>query len=88
MGALSPSTIISSGIVRTLPIVGSIKPSYGPSGSLIYTTNPSTIEHAKGNIIDLLFKNAKETLSNCIFMKHLLNSSSKPYIHLKIQEIG
>jgi hypothetical protein len=30
---------------------------------LIYTTNPSTIQHAKGNIIDLLCQNTKETLS-------------------------
>jgi hypothetical protein len=86
MGVLSPSTIISSGIVRTLPIVGvhkaliwTLRISHLYHKSIHHTTckrehNRSAMQKYKGNII------------NCIFMKHLLNSSN-PHIHLKIQEI-
>jgi hypothetical protein len=79
--------LFSSGIVRTLPIVGvhkaliwTLRISHLYHKSIHHTTckrkhNRSAMQKYKGNII------------NCIFMKHLLNSSSKPYIHLKIQEI-
>lgn len=43
-GALSPSAIISRGIVRILPVLGSINPSAGPSGSPVWTTKPSAAE--------------------------------------------
>jgi hypothetical protein len=41
MGCSSPLTIISNGMVRSRPVLGSTNPSDGPSGSPVCTTNPS-----------------------------------------------
>jgi len=44
-GAFSPLTVISNGIVLVFSVLGSMKPSAGPSGSPVWTTNPSAAQN-------------------------------------------
>lgn len=92
--------MISSGIVRIFSVLGSMKPSAGPSGSPVWTTNPSAaaypskykqIFQMKNKIQACLDFPHKSRQEGCIPVKmniHYLQAGSKVFwISIRVKKL-